>query len=101
MTKNDSLEQIKKFHEELRKDPVRLKAFMVSIGAYDKHRKVEGQEYDNLMLMFKMMEPADQSNNQHTWTDTYHVGKRVYKVTYFPEVDEPEIEEFIKYEDEA
>lgn len=97
----DSLKLMRKYHAELRNDPVKLKAFMISIGAYDKHRRVEGQEYDNLVLMFKMMVPEEQSNNQHTWTDTYHVGGRVYNVTYFPEEAEPLIEEFIKYEDEA
>lgn len=100
MTTN-SLKLMQKYHEELRNDPVRLKAFMKSIGAYDKHRKVEGQEYDKLVLMFKMMEPTEQSNNQHNWTDTYCIGERVYNVTYFPEADDPLIEEFIKYEDEA
>lgn len=97
----ESIKAMKKFHEELRNDPERLKAFMKRIGAYDKHRKVEGQEYDNLMLVFKIMEPVEQSNNQHTWTDTYHIGERVYNVIYFPEDDKPLIEEFIKYEDEA
>lgn len=96
---NDSLELMRKYHEELRNDPVRLKAFMKSIGAYDKHRRVEGEEYVQLVILFKMMEPVDQSNNQHTWTDTYHVGERVYNVTYFPDEDEPLIEEFIKYKD--
>ena len=97
----ESLEPMRKYHEELRNDPVRLKAFMKSIGAYDKHRRVEGQEYEQLVLMFKMMEPTEQSNNQHTWTDTYHIGEREYRVTYFPEEADPLIEEFIKYEDEA
>ena len=97
----ESLKLMKKAHEELQNDPVRLKAFMKSIGAYDKHRRVEGEEYNQLVTMFKMMEPVEQANNQHTWTDTYHVAERVYNVTYFPKEDEPLIEEFIKYEDEA
>ena len=95
----DSLKQIKKFHEELRKDPVRLKKFMVSIGAYDIHRKIEGQERENLVLMFKMMKPTSQSNNQHSWTDTYHIGEREYRVHSWPGDDEAEIEEYIKYKD--
>lgn len=99
MTTESSLKLIKEYHEELRNDPVRLKEFMKSIGALDKRRKVEGQEYDNLMLMFKMMEPVQQDNNQHTWTDTYHIGERVYHVIYFPEEAKPLIEEYIKYVD--
>lgn len=99
MTKAEELQRMREYGEELRKDPVRLKAFMRSIGAYDKHRKVAGTEYDKLVLLFNMMEPAESSNNQHTWTDTYHIGDRVYNVTYFPEDAKPLIEEFIKYED--
>lgn len=99
MSTNDSLEQMKKFHEELRKDPVRLKAFMKSIGALDVHRKIEGKERDDLVLLFKMMEPTESSNNQRSWTDTYHIGEREYRVHYWPGDQEAEIEEYIKYKD--
>lgn len=94
-----SLKLIKDAHEELLKDPVKLKKFMVSIGAYDVHRKIEGQERENLVLLFKMMEPTEQSNNQHSWTDTYHIGEREYRVHYFPGAEEAEIEEYIKYKE--
>ena len=99
MTSKDSLKLMKEYHEELRKDPVRLKKFMKSIGALDVHRKIEGKERDDLVLLFKMMEPTNQSNNQHSWTDTYHIGDREYHVHYFPGADEAEIEEYIKYKD--
>lgn len=92
---------MQKYHEELRNDPVRLKAFMKSIGAYDKHRKIEGTEREQLVMLFQMMEPTESSNNQHSWTDTYHIGERVYHVHYFTEDDDALIEEFIKYEDET
>ena len=96
-----SLKLLKKAHEELLKDPEKLKKFMISIGAYDVHRKIEGQERENLVLLFKMMEPTEQSNNQHSWTDTYHIGEREYHVNYFPGAEEAEIEEYLKYEEEA
>jgi len=100
MTTSKSLKLIKKAHEEIRKDPVRLKKLMVSIGAYDIHRKIEGQERENLVFLFQMMEPTETSNNQHSWTDTYHIGKRVYHAHYFPGADEALIEEYIKYKDD-
>ena len=96
-----SLKLLKKAHEELLKDPEKLKKFMISIGAYDVHRKIEGQERENLVLLFTMMEPTEQSNNPHSWTDTYHIGEREYHVHYFPGAEEAQIEEYIKYEDEA
>lgn len=98
---SEHLKLMKQYHEELRNDPVRLKAFMKSIGAYDTRRKIEGQEREHLVTLFKMMEPVEQSNNQHSWTDTYHVGERVYHVHYFTEDDDALIEEYIKYEDKT
>lgn len=97
--KSNSLKLIKDYHEELRNDPVRLKELMRKIGALDVHRKIEGQERANLVLLFQMMEPTESSNNQHSWTDTYHVGDREYHVHFFPDHPEAEIEEYIKYKD--
>ena len=85
MTTSKSLKLIKKAHEEIRKDPVRLKQLMISIGAYDTHRKIEGQERENLVFLFQMMEPTESSNNQHSWTDYYMIGDTEYHATYFPE----------------
>lgn len=55
-------------------------------------RRIEGKEHDNLMLMFKMMEPIRESNNQHSWCAEYVIGDRHYDVHYFPD-EEPFIEE--------
>ncbi len=55
-------------------------------------RKVEGKEHDNLMLMFAMMEPIRETNNQHSWCAEYVIGDRHYDVHYFPG-EEPFIEE--------
>ena len=72
---------------------------MKSIGALDKHRKIEGKEREQLVMLFKMMEPTESSNNQHSWTDTYHIADRVYHVHYWPGAEEADIEEYIKYVD--
>lgn len=74
-----------------------LHNLMVSIGAFDKRRKIEGKERENLVMLFQMMEPTESSNNQHSWTDTYHIGERVYHVHFWPGAEEADIEEYIKY----
>lgn len=81
------------------KTPEEAGAFLASLGLLDKHRKVEGTEYDQLVMLFKMMEPFESSNNQHSWTDTYHVGNRVYNVHYWPGAEHADIEEHIPYKD--
>ena len=58
-------------------------------------RKIEGKEHDNLMLMFALMEPVSESNNQHSCTEEYVIGDRHYDVHYFPK-EEPFIEEILK-----
>ena len=70
-----------------------------SIGALDIHRKIEGKEREQLVMLFQMMEPFESSNNQHSWTDQYRIGERVYHVHYFDGAEEALIEEYIKYED--
>ena len=72
-----------------------------SLGLLDTHRTVEGQEREHLITLFKMMEPVESSNNQHSWTDTYHVGGRVYNVHFWPGAEHATIEEHIKYEDKT
>jgi hypothetical protein len=57
-------------------------------------RRVEGKEHDNLMLMFTLMEPVRESNNQHSWCAEYDLGGKRYDVHYFPN-EEPFIEEYL------
>lgn len=78
-----------------------LHNLMKGIGAFDVHRKIEGKEREHLITLFNMMEPVEQSNNQHSWTDTYHIGDKVYHCHFFPGAEEAEIEEYIKYEDKT
>ena len=81
------------------KTPEEAGEFLAKLGLLDKHRKVEGQEREQLVMLFKMMEPFESSNNQHSWTDTYHIGNRVYNVHYWPGAEEADIEEHIPYKD--
>jgi hypothetical protein len=55
-------------------------------------RQIEGQEYIDLMLLMKMIDPISSSNNQRTMTDEYVLGGKRYHVTYGLS-DEPELEE--------
>jgi hypothetical protein len=75
--------------------------FLAKLGLLDTHRKVEGKEREHLVMLFQMMKPFESSNNQHSWTDTYHIGDRVYNVHYWPGAEEAEIEEHIKYENKT
>lgn len=82
------------------KTPEEARAFLARLGLLDTHRRVEGTERVHLELLLAMMEPDEESNNQHSWSYRYVIGERVYNVTYFPGADEPIIEEHIKYQDE-
>ena len=46
-------------------------------------RMLEGKEKNDVMLLLALMEPFEQSNNQHSWTDCYKIGETVYQVTSF------------------
>ena len=57
-------------------------------------REILGKEKEQLMLLFQMMEPFEQTNNQHTWTDSYKIGNTTYDVTFID--DEVIVEEIEK-----
>jgi hypothetical protein len=46
-----------------------------------------GKERDQVLLLIAMMEPYSSSNNQHSWTECYMIGKTEYHVTTFPGED--------------
>jgi hypothetical protein len=57
-------------------------------------RTLEGQEKENMLLVFKLIEPVESTNNQRSFTDGYiHAGK-MYDVHYFD--DEIVVEELLK-----
>lgn len=77
---------MQKFHEELRADPVRLKAFIRKVMG-PPSKTLEGKDKENVMLMLSLTEPYKETNNQHSWTSYYNIGGIEYHATYFPEDD--------------
>jgi hypothetical protein len=57
-------------------------------------RKLEGEEKEHMLTVFKLIEPIRQTNNQRSFTDEYlHAGK-MYDVHYFE--NEIEVEEYLE-----
>lgn len=79
-------ESSREFMDELSKDPVRLNAFMRKVMGPPK-RTLEGKEKEQTLLMLALIEPYSTSNNQHSWTECYMIGKTDYHVTIFPGED--------------
>lgn len=52
-------------------------------------RVLEGKEKEHVLLMLKLVEPFEETNNQHSWTACYKIGDREYHLHYFPEDDDP------------
>ena len=70
----------KSFMDDLFKDPVRLKAFLRKINGPEQ-RIITGQEREHLFLVFNLIEPTSESNNQHCWTTVYHHAGKEYHYT--------------------
>lgn len=49
---------------------------------FPKTTEITGVERENLLIMFAMMEPIEESNNQRTITSVYKLGNIEYNVTY-------------------
>ena len=80
MSRKD-LDILQKAHEELRKDPVKLREFMKSIGAFKKRRVIDDPaEQEQIMTMLRLLGPGEQSNNQHVWTESWRVGNIEYNI---------------------
>jgi hypothetical protein len=60
-------------------------------------RTLEGKEKNDIILLLALMEPYSASNNQHSWTECYMIGKTDYHVTTFPD-KEVIVEEMLKEE---
>lgn len=61
-------------------------------------KKLEGKEKNDIILLLALIEPFKETNNQHSWTDYYMIGKTEYHVTNFPD-DEVIVEEILKEEE--
>lgn len=70
--------------KSLSDDPARMKAFLRAVMG-PPTRKIEGKEFEHLMLLFKLMEPFKETNNQHSFTVYYTIGEKEYHVTWFPD----------------
>lgn len=91
---NDEYKWMKKYSEELQKDPSRLKAFMRSVMGPPR-RTLVGTERDNILLILSLKDPISESNNQHTWTSVYEHDGKEYHVTSFPGGAEDAVEEML------
>jgi len=81
MTNEEYLARIRAHGEGLRKDPVKLREFMKSIGAFKKRRVLEGEEREKIETMLRLLGPGEESNNQRFWTEQWVVGDTVYQHT--------------------
>ena len=69
--------------------------FLKRIG-YKKRRVLTGTEREHMLLVFALIEPTESSNNQRTFTETYHHIGKEYEVTYGFDIEgepEPYVEE--------
>ena len=84
-------ESSKEFMDELLQDPVRLKAFMRKVTG-PPHKTLEGKEKEQTLLLLALIEPFNQTNNQHSWTDYYLIGETEYHVCTWPGSDDPVVD---------
>ena len=47
-------------------------------------RLLEGKEREHVLFLLVMIEPYSVTNNQHSYTEYYMIGKTEYHVTTFP-----------------
>ncbi len=74
--------------------------FLKSIGMKNR-RQLEGTEREHIITLLTLVEPAEVSNNQRTFTETYfHAGKE-YELTWGFSIEgepEPYVEEITDLE---
>ena len=64
--------------------------FLKSIGMKNR-RVLEGDEREHMLTILALVEPADSSNNQRTFTETYYHAGKEYELTWgFSIEGEPE-----------
>ena len=56
-------------------------AFLRSIGMKQR-RTLEGSEREHMLTLLALIEPTDSSNNQRTFTETYHHAGKEYELTW-------------------
>lgn len=55
--------------------------FLKSIGM-KKRRILLGTEREHMLTLLALVEPTDDSNNQRTFTETYHHAGKEYELTW-------------------
>ena len=55
--------------------------FLKSIGMKNR-RVLEGDEREHILTLLALLEPIDVSNNQRTFTETYHHAGKEYELTW-------------------
>lgn len=94
-----SVDPYKLYFKKLHNDPKAARAFIRSVMGPPK-KTLEGKEKEQILLLLAMMDPYEQSNNQHSWTDCYKIGETVYQVTSFPDDNDPIVDEMLEEEEE-
>jgi hypothetical protein len=86
------------FLDKLKNDPKEAKKFLRAVMG-PPYRTLEGKERDDILLLLSMTEPFKESNNQHSWTSYYMIGKTEYHVTVFSEYSESVVDEMLPEDD--
>ena len=74
--------------------------FLKSIGM-KKRRLIEGVEREHMLTLLTLIEPTDSSNNQRTFTETYHHAGKEYELTWGFDIEgepQPYVEEITDYD---
>lgn len=56
-------------------------------------REIRGEEHQELLVIFALIDPVEVTNNQRSITEVYHQGGKIYHAHYFSLNLEPIIEE--------
>jgi hypothetical protein len=84
--------------EKFKDNPKEAKKFLRAVMG-PPYRTLEGKERDDILLLLSMSEPFKETNNQHSWTSYYMIGKTEYHITVFPEYSEPVVDEMLPEDD--
>lgn len=58
-------------------------------------QELHGKEKEQILLLMRLVQPFNETNNQHSWTSYYIIGQTEYHVTYFGNEDDPIVEKIL------
>lgn len=99
MTKDEQLQRMKDFGDQLRNDPARLKVFLRQVMGRP-HRTLEGKEKEYINTLLILVEPFKETNNQHSMTQYFMLGEKEYHVTMFVGENTVTIDEMLPEDEE-